>query len=145
MKTKDAGYFAIVVEHGGKRVLFLGDAHAGPVAAALDRLGPGPHRFDAVKLSHHGSRANTSLDLLTRIQCKRWIISSDGAQFEHPDAECLARVVVTQRQPSFYVIYLSEEVADLIAGAGDRYRVIGPGYRRDGTAREGISITLASS
>lgn len=132
---------AVIVEHGRRRVLLLGDAHASTVIAGLDRLGPGPHRFDAVKLSHHGSRANTSIELLERIRCTRWIVSSDGAQFHHPNAECLARVVVTQSRPTFYLNYASEEVADLISGAGDRYRVVTPTTARDGTS-SGVSVRL---
>lgn len=132
---------AFILEHGRRRVLLLGDAHASTIAAGLDRLGPGPHRFDAVKLSHHGSRGNTSLELLRRIRCRNWIVSSDGAQFHHPDAECLARVVVTQRRPTFYLNYDSEEVADVVRGAGDRYRVVTPKVRGDGTS-SGVSLRL---
>ncbi len=127
---------SMIAEYDDQRILLLGDAHAKATGAALDRVGTGPHQFAAVKLSHHGSRGNTSLDLLSRIHCTRWIVSSNGAQFGHPDQECLARVVVTQRQPTFYLNYETEQVADLIAGAGARYKVRRP--KRD----NGITITL---
>jgi hypothetical protein len=127
---------SLIAEYGGRRVLLLGDAHAGPTAAALDRLGPGPHRFDAVKLAHHGSRANTSLALLGRLRSDRWIVSTNGARFRHPNNECLGRVVVTQRRPTFFLNYTSEHTEDLIEGAGDDYRVRLP------RKNDGITISL---
>lgn len=127
---------SVIADYDGKRVLLLGDAHARATEEALDRIGPGPHRFAAVKLSHHGSRGNTSVGLLERLRCSRWIVSTNGAQFHHPDAECLARVVVTQRRPTFYLNYETEQVTDLIASAGPRYKVSVP--RRG----DGITISL---
>jgi hypothetical protein len=133
---------SVIAEYGGQRVLLLGDAHARTVIAALDRLGPGPHEFDAVKLSHHASRRNTSLEMLARIRAPRWIVSSDGSQFHHPDPECLARVIVTQQRPTFFLNYVSEYVTDLVDHAGARYRVKLPSKRRDGSFAEGITLTL---
>ena len=56
-----------IAEYDGRRVLFLADAPARAIVSALDRLGPGPHEFAAVKVSHHGSRNNTNNTLLQRI------------------------------------------------------------------------------
>ena len=132
---------ALIAEYDGKRVLLLADSPAGPIIRALDRLGPGPHRFDAVKIAHHGSRRNTNLDLCRRISAKKWLLSTNGAQFHHPDPECLARIVVTQKKPVFYLNYVTEYVTDFIASAGERYTVKLP--RRKGEAYgEGISLTV---
>lgn len=131
----------VVAEYDGRRALLLGDAHARPTLAALDRLGAGVHDFDVVKLAHHGSRNNTSRALLERIRCRKWIVSSDGAQFGHPDGECLGRVIVTQDRPVFYLNYVTERVGDLVEGAGDRWSVRLP--RRRGSAYgSGISVTV---
>jgi hypothetical protein len=132
----------LVAEFDGKRVLLLGDGIAPEVTSGLDRLGPGPHRFDAVKLAHHGSRRNTSLDLLGRLRSKKWLVSSNGATFGHPDPECLARVVVTQSRPTFYLNYVTDRVTDLIAGAGERYSVKLPRSRAGGGHEEGITVTV---
>jgi beta-lactamase superfamily II metal-dependent hydrolase len=133
---------ALVASYGGKRVLLTGDAPAQAIAAGLDRLGPGPHRFAAVKVSHHGSKNNTSLDLCGRIRSKNWLISSNGAQFGHPDPECLARIVTTQQRPVFHLNYVTEHTSDLISGAGDRYSVRLPRRRSDGTHAEGITFRI---
>jgi hypothetical protein len=127
---------SVIAEHGNKRVLLLGDADAKSTAHALDRLGPGRHVFDAVKVAHHGSRRNTSLDLLTRIQSKRWIISSNGVQFNHPDPECLARIIVTQNKPTLYFNYDTERIADVKAESGVRYKAVVP------KSGSGISLKL---
>ena len=115
-----------IAEFDGKRVLLLGDAIAPEVMAGLRRLGDGPFDFDAVKLAHHGSRRNTSLELCRMIRSKKWLVSTNGAVFGHPDPECLARVIVTQDKPTFYLNYVTDRVTDLISGAGDRYQVALP-------------------
>lgn len=132
----------LVADYDGVRVLLLGDAPTRAVAAGLDRLGPGPHEFSAVKVSHHGSRNNTSLDLCRRIRSSRWLVSSNGAQFGHPDAECLGRIVVTQSTPTFFLNYVTDRVTDLIDGAGDRYRVALPARRGGDAHEEGIALDL---
>ena len=50
-------------------------------------------RLDAVKMSHHGSRGNTSVDLVRAVQCENWLVSTNGKQFRHPDGEAIARVI----------------------------------------------------
>lgn len=133
----------LIAEFEGKRVLLLGDNPAGPVLAALDRLEPGPHRFDAVKVSHHGSRRNTNLEFGERVQAKKWLVSSNGAQFGHPDPEALARIVVTQRRkPVFHFNYVTDRISDVVAGQGERYRVKLPRRRRDGSYGEGIALSV---
>ena len=132
----------LMAEYDGKRVLLTGDASSKGILTALDRLGPGRHHFDAVKISHHGSRNNTSLAVAERIDSPLWLVSSNGASFGHPDGECLGRIVVSQRRPTFCLNYVTDRVTDLIAGAGERYRVRPPTKNRDGTFTEGISISL---
>lgn len=87
---------AFIASYKGVRVLLGADAHPDVLAASLLRLGPPPHEFAAVKVSHHGSRKNTSPALLDVVRSPRWLFSSNGAQFQHPNDECVARVVVSQ-------------------------------------------------
>ena len=132
----------LVAEYDGKRVLLTGDASSKGILTGLDRLGPGRHHFDAVKISHHGSRNNTSLAVAQRIESPLWLVSSNGASFGHPDGECLGRIVVSQQRPTFGLNYVTARVTELIAGAGERYQVRLPKKKRDGTFEEGISISL---
>jgi hypothetical protein len=134
---------AFIATFGGKSVLCAADAHSAVLEASLDRLGPGPHEFTAVKVSHHGSKANLGPKLLDRIRSKNWLISTNGAKFKHPDPEALARIVKTQRTPVFHLNYVTPFVQELIDGAGEDYKVKLPRKRRDGTFETGLVVKLA--
>lgn len=87
---------AFVLETGGQRILFLGDAHAETVEQSLIALygeKKTPIKFDAVKLSHHGSYNNNSPKLLSMIACDKWLISTNGDNYNHPDISTLAHIV----------------------------------------------------
>lgn len=86
---------AAIVESGGKRLLLLGDAWAEDVAAELRRSNGGDSlkSFDAIKVSHHGSLRNTSVDLLSLIDAPLFLVSTNGAGHKHPDFEVLAEIV----------------------------------------------------
>ena len=88
---------AFLAEHDGRRVLLTADAHPSRIAASLTALGHGPQnrlQLDLFKLCHHGSKRNTSPELLRMIDCTRFAISTDGSKHDHPDAQTIARVLV---------------------------------------------------
>ena len=68
---------ALLAECEGKRCLLTGDAYPGVLMESLERLfaerGPAPLRLDAMKVSHHGSRGNTTWPLLYRVECGRYL------------------------------------------------------------------------
>lgn len=77
-----------------KSALLLADAHPSLILASVKALSPGqPLHADCVKLSHHGSKYNTSLDLVKQLESPRWIFSSNGATTKHPNPEAVARVL----------------------------------------------------
>ena len=85
----------ILAEYEGKRVLFAGDGYPNVILDSVQRL-VGPNKrlqLDAFKLPHHGSKANTTRNLLEKIDCKRYLFSTNGAIFNHPDKETVARVI----------------------------------------------------
>lgn len=85
----------LIISTANKRVLFLGDAWAEDVVAKLRSLHATttPTIFDAIKVSHHGSLHNTSVDLLSIADSPCFLISSDGTRHGHPDFEVLAEIV----------------------------------------------------
>jgi glyoxylase-like metal-dependent hydrolase (beta-lactamase superfamily II) len=91
---------AFLAEFDGKAALFTGDAHAPELTDAIERLcaqrGLDRLRLDACKMSHHGSTRNTSAELLGLLDCKRFLISTNGTQHFHPDRQALARVLRSQ-------------------------------------------------
>lgn len=87
----------VLAEFDGKRALLTGDGFAPAITAGLARLLAQPADrlpVTVVKLAHHGSRNNTSLRMLERLDCRRFLVSTSGAIFGHPDVEAVARVIV---------------------------------------------------
>ena len=86
-----------IAEFDGRRVLMGADSHPDIVEASLRALGASEtnkYRLDCLKVSHHGSKANTSPSLLKIIDCTRFAFSTDGSRHHHPDAETIARILV---------------------------------------------------
>ncbi len=85
----------VIISVENKRILFLGDAWAEDVVAKLRSLQATstPIIFDAIKVSHHGSLHNTSVELLSVADSPCFLISSDGGRHGHPDFEVLAEIV----------------------------------------------------
>jgi beta-lactamase superfamily II metal-dependent hydrolase len=99
---------AFIVENQDKCILFLGDSHPQTIIDSLRKLGyssQNPINVDFVKLSHHGSKANTSLNLLHLIQSEKFLISSDGSGHGLPDKQCLARIINSKRKVNLYFNY----------------------------------------
>jgi beta-lactamase superfamily II metal-dependent hydrolase len=92
---------AFLAEHDGLAVLFTGDAHPAVLVQSITRLleerGQRLLRLDALKVAHHGSKNNTSRPLLARLDCRRFLFSTNGARHGHPDPECIARIVAHNR------------------------------------------------
>ena len=88
---------AFIAEFRDKRCAFLADAHMPVIEHSLDRLaaerGEKRLRLDAVKVSHHGSRGNTTRGFLDQIDCDTYLVSTDGSHFGHPDDEAIDRIL----------------------------------------------------
>jgi hypothetical protein len=82
---------SLIVEIEGRRLLFLGDSRAEDMVSAL--AVNGPSLFDAIKIAHHGSARNTSVDLLTLVDSPHFFISTNGDGHNHPDFPVLKAIV----------------------------------------------------
>lgn len=106
---------ALIAEFEGKTLLLTGDAFAPlletTIQRFLDERGRERLRLDAYKLSHHGSRGNTSPGLLKLVSCPNFLVSTNGSSYYHPHAETIARVLTTQREPRLCFNYRSDENA----------------------------------
>jgi beta-lactamase superfamily II metal-dependent hydrolase len=104
---------AFIAEYEGKRCLFAGDAHAPALRESINRLlagsGASRLRLDAFKIPHHGSKNNLSTELLDLIDCPRYLISTNGRIFGHPDRTAIARIVAHGGDPLLCFNYRSEE------------------------------------
>jgi len=88
---------AFLAEFEGSAILFTGDAHPRVLVQSLNRLLQERNipvlPLDAFKVSHHGSRNNTSPELLRLVECRRFLFSSNGTKHGHPHQETIARIL----------------------------------------------------
>ena len=89
----NASSIAFIASHNGNKILFLGDSNPTLIVTELDRLGFTKDNqlvIDLVKISHHGSKHNTTKELLDRISCDQYLISTDSSgPSYHPAKESL--------------------------------------------------------
>ena len=94
---------AFVASFEGKRCLFGADAYWDVLEASVARLaaeeGTDRLALDSFKVPHHGSRNNMGDPLLARLSCRRFLVSTNGNTFKHPDGEAIARIVGGSYRP----------------------------------------------
>ncbi|MFC6155634.1 MBL fold metallo-hydrolase [Kribbella jiaozuonensis] len=90
---------AFIAEFDGKSLLLTGDARADILSAGLRRhlqeRNASRAQLSALKVPHHGSRNNLSLDLLSLLDCERFLFSTNGDIYQHPDRVAVSRVITT--------------------------------------------------
>lgn len=107
---------SFIFEYKNKQILFLGDSHPSDVVISLKELGYSKEKklkVDYVKLSHHGSKGNTSNNLLEILDCQRYIISTDGSKHCLPNKESLARIATSKKEEKVY-FYFNYPIHDAI-------------------------------
>ena len=92
---------AFLAELHGKAVLICGDASAEVLTTSIRRLLARRKQerlsVDAFVVPHNGSARNLNRDLLELLDCERYLISTDGSTFRHPDRETIARILAFGR------------------------------------------------
>lgn len=76
-----------------KRILLMGDALSSQVVNALNGIENGRIWFEAVKVSHHGSKHNTSIELNAKVDSAHYFFTG-GKDNEGPDIETVAKIVM---------------------------------------------------
>jgi beta-lactamase superfamily II metal-dependent hydrolase len=143
---------AFLLEHDGASCLFAGDAFARVLASSLRRLAGernqgrgGPLRIDAVKLAHHGSLSNVSDELLAAVDCRRWLVSTNGAIFEHPNRDTAELVAKHAPESEFFCNYKSATTVGFAdGGAKPRWRTYYPGEGVPAGPAGGIVLDLSA-
>jgi hypothetical protein len=138
---------AVLAEFGGAAALLAADAHAPVLGASIQTLlrqrGGKRLRLDAFKVSHHASQNNLSSELLQLLDCRRYLVSTNGDHFCHPDREAIGRIIkYGGDRPALHFNYRSKynevwERPDL----QERYRYL-THYPEAG--REGARVSLLS-
>ncbi len=96
--TENESSIAFLFEYLDFKMLFLADSHPSVVERSLRNrnrnLGyPETQKLtiDYLKVSHHGSRLNTSEALLSLLDCRKFVFTADGKS--KPDKETLVRII----------------------------------------------------
>lgn len=138
---------AFLAEFEGRSCLFLADAHTRVVCDSIRRLiPPGQKRLkvDAFKMSHHGSRANISKELLSLVDAEHFLVSTNGDIHGHPDKAAMEAVVSwSVRKPTLWFNYRNERTLRWETEGGPvegDYALCHPGE-----GEEGITLELVSS
>jgi len=98
---------AFIIEYKDKKLLFLGDAHEEIIYENLNKLKEYGYSlvFDLVKVSHHGSIENISNRLLSIIDSKKYLISTNGKGYEHPSIISLAKIIMNKQNTQKEIIF----------------------------------------
>jgi beta-lactamase superfamily II metal-dependent hydrolase len=136
---------AFLLEHKGTSALFCADAFPGVLTPAIQSLTArrgltGPLPVDVIKLSHHGSRANVTNDLLNVVKARHFVFSTNNSYFQHPNEEAVARVIVDADAPTLWFNYDTPQNRRWDAAALKKkygYQVVYPDQ-----ASEGVTIRL---
>lgn len=106
---------AFILEYENKSMLFLGDCHPSVIEEELKKMGFDENnkiKIDLMKISHHGSKGNTSSDLMKIIDCNKFLICTNGLRFNHPDKEVLARIIAnkTDKNKEIFINYRTRSI-----------------------------------
>lgn len=99
---------AFILTNDEKNYLFLGDSHPSEIVVALKNAGYNKENrlcAEILKLSHHGSRKNTSYELLELIDTYNYVVSTNGDLHGHPDKVTFGRIIANNPKARIYFNY----------------------------------------
>ncbi len=114
---------ALIWECNDKRILLCGDAQAKQILTELELLYPEDAivKCEAIKISHHGSKNNTTNELIKKIDSPHYFLTG-GKKDEGPNIEALAKIIIrplhegiTEHRIHYNKIERIEELKVLVA------------------------------
>lgn len=122
-EVANAASIAIILRCDGLSALLLGDCYPHNVVDYLRSKGyseENPLQVDYVKVAHHGSRHNTSNELLDLVKANHFLISTNGDKFGHPDREAFAHILChpTRDRSEKVHFYFNCDLGTLLAKSG---------------------------
>lgn len=102
----NASSIAFIMQWKDKDFMFLADAYSSVVENGLKLFKTGKtFNCELVKVSHHGSAGNMSVNLINQIDCKNFVISTNGDRHYHPHKKLLARIIHLKPNSNIYFNY----------------------------------------
>jgi beta-lactamase superfamily II metal-dependent hydrolase len=99
---------AFILSKEDDNFLFLGDSHPSVIVEGLNKFKYSKDNqliAKFVKLSHHGSKGNTNVELLKCINSKNYIVSTNGSGDQHPNKQLLSRLIKENEDCNIYFNY----------------------------------------
>lgn len=113
---------ACLLEYKSHQALLLADSHPSVIVDSLKKLDvttESPLEVSLMQLSHHGSKANTSNDLLSMVKSATYVVTGNGITNRHPDKEALVRVLMQKERQTdnleFYFPAKTEALTNLFS------------------------------
>lgn len=106
--VKNGSSISFILTLDNKHFLFLADSHPKGIVKQLKTLGYSndkPLVVEVIKVSHHGSKANTNKELLEIVKTENYIISTDSSGHNHPNKRTLARILNVNPNAIFHFNY----------------------------------------
>jgi hypothetical protein len=90
----NASSIAFIFEYQSIKLAFLGDARPSVCLQGIKKINDADHlEVDLLKLSHHGSRSNTSDPLLKTIKTNNYLLSTNGHHKKVPNKVVLSHLL----------------------------------------------------
>lgn len=90
----NASSISFILDYNNKKYLFLGDTVIGlQLLDSIENIVGKYYRFAAIKLPHHGSRYNITLDFIERYTADEYYFLTNSKRFNHPDLEVLSTII----------------------------------------------------
>lgn len=113
--VKNGSSISFIITISNQCFMFLGDSHPKGIVNSLKELGFSKEKkidVNLLKISHHGSKSNTNLELLEMVNTNDYYISTDSTGHHHPNKRTLARIV--RNNPSAVIHFNYKEVKESI-------------------------------
>lgn len=119
-KIENRSSIAFILKFYDKKLLFLGDSSPIDYEKVISNIYKNNKlQFDLVKVAHHGSKYNTSYKIFDMITSKRYLISTNGSVFDHPDLESISKIIMKQKESKeLYFNYRVEKVEEFFRNYG---------------------------
>jgi hypothetical protein len=125
----------ILASAGDRRMLLTGDALGEDIIAGLKRLDllkDNKFHVDLLKMPHHGSSRNVSLDFLRQVTADHYVISADG-KYDNPDKTTLEWLTEARGQDDYTLHFTNrlpwfDDFFSQQKAAGKKFQVV---YRDD--------------
>jgi len=103
---------AFIIHAMNKKFLFLADAHPDIIFEQLINK-YGNAKFDAIKLPHHGSNKNLTVELANILNSNLYFVSTNGSKHDHPNLDALAKIITKEHFKKIAFNYANSRFLEL--------------------------------